>query len=241
MLDYHGVQSGLAKRHGDRRTTPEDSDHSMPLADLIRDEFYFVSCILTSPLHRQSKSPTLWFHRYWLINKFARCLLRGYENDETFGSSMTLSELIDKELGIVLRSAQRHPSNYYAWQFARRLINLLNRKLGQFSDGSSREDVSVSVVADVEKMWYERVLAWCLKNPTDISAWSHLYFMIKQRPARDFEAGPILWWMKHTQWRQEAACYFLRNIAEDEDLKIDVESRELIVEFLAGKPSASDA
>src|ERR1700753_4144206 len=42
---------------------------SARLPEAYAQEIHFLNSILTSPLHRQSKSPTLWFHRWWLVDQ----------------------------------------------------------------------------------------------------------------------------------------------------------------------------
>lgn len=71
---------------------------------LLQDKYY-IDSLLTSRLHRHTKSPTLWSHREWLVTQF-----------EANGAEM------DFELdfiNVVLVSAERHPRNYYAWSHAR--------------------------------------------------------------------------------------------------------------------------
>jgi hypothetical protein len=116
-----------------------------------KNEFCFLDSILTSPLHRQSKSPTLWHHRNWLLK-----LLRPHELDSIFGQTHT--EIWHSELTSVCKSGERHPKNYYAWQYGRKLVDRV--------DG-------------VEATKFARCIKdWCCKNPSDISGWSCLIYVI---------------------------------------------------------------
>ncbi|PFH56774.1 hypothetical protein XA68_16022 [Ophiocordyceps unilateralis] len=80
---------------------PEDGER------LLWHEKLFVDSLLTSYLHRHSKSPNLWSHRRWLMEHMRK---RGTVTDP-------VKDLRDR----VLVSAMRHPRNYYAWNHARYL------------------------------------------------------------------------------------------------------------------------
>lgn len=79
---------------------------------LLSQDKYYIDSLLTSRLHRHTKSPTLWGHREWLINQ---CEKDGVEVD--FKQDF---------INVVLVSAERHPRNYYAWSHAR----FMAKKLG---------------------------------------------------------------------------------------------------------------
>lgn len=68
------------------------------------DELHTLDLLLGSPLLKHSKSPMLWFHRKWLLEKYP-----------------TLVDL-EHELGIIAKAANHHPKNYYAWSYARQLV-----------------------------------------------------------------------------------------------------------------------
>lgn len=76
----------------------------------LRAEQMFVDSLLTSRLHRHTKSPTLWSHRRWLIGV-------------TRGVKLRVDVLSDM-IGVVTVAAERHPRNYYAWSHARWLVSL---------------------------------------------------------------------------------------------------------------------
>lgn len=74
----------------------------------LKRELVFVDSYLTSRLHRHTKSPTLWSHRRWLLE---RCQSIQMEHD------------IQQDLKtVVLIAAERHPRNYYAWSHMRWLV-----------------------------------------------------------------------------------------------------------------------
>lgn len=79
---------------------------SEPVQDALDCEKRFLDSLLTSRLHRQTKSPTLWSHRRWLLEQYGK---HGLTHD------------VVADLQIVMISGERHPRNYYAWCHARLL------------------------------------------------------------------------------------------------------------------------
>ncbi|CAI6337973.1 unnamed protein product [Periconia digitata] len=142
---------------------------------LLHRELVYTTTILTSPLHRQSKSPTLYNHRYWLLTTF---LLPSPPSTSLFPSAAAypspddseeehleeastihesnpakdpefpsnLSILILRELTVVLKSGHRHPKNYYAFNYARKLFDHVlshhHRILPQKQPQGSHQDVT---------------------------------------------------------------------------------------------------
>jgi hypothetical protein len=76
----------------------------------LEKEKRLVDSLLTSRLHRHTKSPTLWSHRRWLLAMFV-----------SFG--LPVDALGDIKY-VVSVAGERHPRNYYAWCHARFLISL---------------------------------------------------------------------------------------------------------------------
>ncbi|KAL2021565.1 hypothetical protein VTK56DRAFT_7064 [Thermocarpiscus australiensis] len=76
----------------------------------LENEKLFLDSLLTSRLHRHTKSPTLWSHRRWLVGRFM-----------AYGLPVDVLEDIRN---VVFVAGQRHPRNYYAWCHARFLVNL---------------------------------------------------------------------------------------------------------------------
>lgn len=77
-------------------------------AESLSKEKYFIDSLLTSRLHRHTKSPNLWSHRRWLLNSF-RALDLPLDVGEDLRS-------------VIFVSGERHPRNYYGWCHARHLI-----------------------------------------------------------------------------------------------------------------------
>ncbi|KAH8685521.1 hypothetical protein BGZ60DRAFT_93724 [Tricladium varicosporioides] len=78
---------------------------------MLRKELLFVNSFLTARLHRHTKSPTLWGHRRWVLEK-CKAMGMGYDIHQDLHS-------------IILVAAERHPRNYYAWSHLRWVIQNL--------------------------------------------------------------------------------------------------------------------
>ena len=76
----------------------------------LKQEQRFLDSLLTSRLHRHTKSPTLWSHRRWLLTQFA--------------SFDLLVDALEDITQVVFVAGERHPRNYYAWCHARFLMSL---------------------------------------------------------------------------------------------------------------------
>jgi hypothetical protein len=155
-------------------------------------ELYFLNSILTSPLHRQSKSPTLWFHRWWLLNQILE-------------ESQSLWPLVDREMLSVFKSAERHANNYYAWQHGRRLISACLKL----------DAHGLSAMMTLP----ERVKTWCLSNPSDISAWTFLAYLLRETSIDTSETCKIIEsvmeFVEKTGWKKEALWIFMREVGRD--------------------------
>ncbi|KAL8978366.1 MAG: hypothetical protein Q9205_006028 [Flavoplaca limonia] len=85
--------------------------------------------------------------------------LNGYTANEG------LDAWVKKELQIVMIAGERHPRNYYAWNYARGVIRISMR--------TSRNEGWEECVRMIHQ--------WCLMHPRDISGWAFLVFLIDQR------------------------------------------------------------
>jgi protein prenyltransferase alpha subunit repeat containing protein 1 len=84
------------------------------LKQTLLDELYWVNSILTSRLHRHTKSPTLWNHRRWIL-----------EVCQSIGMIHDIRKDFEE---VILVAAERHPRNYYAWLHARWMLVNINGK-----------------------------------------------------------------------------------------------------------------
>ncbi|KAJ5373503.1 Protein prenyltransferase [Penicillium concentricum] len=130
---------------------------------LLEAELTLMSSYQCSPLHRHTKSPTLWHHRLWVV---VHLLQRRHWSPED------LLMLQRTELGVVLRAGELHPKNYYAFNYMRQLDVLLAATVEKTSGQSTRETRSAQSVV-------ERVIDWCLANPRDISGWSFGLYVLR--------------------------------------------------------------
>ncbi|KAK0639260.1 hypothetical protein B0T16DRAFT_337364 [Cercophora newfieldiana] len=81
---------------------------SPALETTFKAEKHFLDNLLTSRLHRHTKSPTLWAHLQWLLRVFV-------------SMGIPVDGLSDIRK-VVFVAGERHPRNYYAWNHARFLI-----------------------------------------------------------------------------------------------------------------------
>lgn len=91
-----------------RALQSETLKHQDSAHDLLLQEKYFIDSLLTGRLHRHTKSPILWSHRRWLLDRF-----------RTSQFTVDIAEDLRK---VVFVSGERHPRNYYAWCHARYLV-----------------------------------------------------------------------------------------------------------------------
>lgn len=172
---------------------------------LIRLDKFLVDSLLTSRLHRHTKSPTLWSHRRWLT-KTARNL--GIQPD-----------VLEDLKSIVMIAGERHPKNYYAWCHARWLTDLV------------REDRASGFVQDL----VDATKSWCFRNHTDISGWSFVTFLLMKLGDTVSVGilNETLKLATSLGWTNESAWVFLRTLAAsrgtDSELVFFQESLRLLV------------
>ena len=71
-------------------------------------------------------------------------------------SNVNLTTFAKDEIEVVCKSGERHPKNYYAFQYARRLIELVLSEIGTSSQ------VLLELITN-------QVKEWCIRHPSDIS------------------------------------------------------------------------
>lgn len=145
---------------------PDISNQTSTATELLEAELSLMSSYQCSPLHRHTKSPTLWHHRLWVV---VHLLQRRH------WSSEDLLKLQRTELDVVLRAGELHPKNYYAFSYMRQLDVLLAATVEKTTGQPTWEDHSAQSVL-------ERVVVWCLANPRDISGWSFCLYVLHNVP-----------------------------------------------------------
>ncbi len=175
---------------------------------LLRSELHLVDSLLTSYLHRHTKSPTLWNHRRWLLST----LCAGSDGGDDDGDDADASLLRDMA-DVIMVAAVRHPHNYYAWDHARWLVRQNRMKTSGEGDGEAAKKLVV-LVRD-----------WCYRHHTDTSGWSFLLFLLTATP-RPLSAPSTLTLYNETvdqvermsttlRWTGEAVWVFLRTATAD--------------------------
>lgn len=171
---------------------------------LVRHEKQFLDSLLTARLHRHTKSPTLWCHRRWLMERF-KLLNLPLDMQTDFSS-------------VIMVAAERHPRNYYAWHHARWLT----------CSGALEPDLNIliGIAANVKD--------WCFKHHNDISGWTYLgsiIMSIKNEGTKISQCSAIfietLGMTESFRWTNESVWVFLRTIAA-----MNFVSEELFGSFL---------
>ncbi|PHH74894.1 hypothetical protein CDD82_4727 [Ophiocordyceps australis] len=156
------------------------------VAPLLNEKF-LIDSLLTSHLHRHTKSPTLWSHRRWLMRRI---------------SAMGAANNIVEELAsVVFVSAERHPRNYYAWGHARLLVESTVAHSGK---PEAELDIK-RMVQDTKK--------WCFNHHDDVSGWMFLAFLLEKWPSCTASVlRETLQLVQSFRWRNESVWHFLRNV-----------------------------
>ncbi|KAL4734367.1 hypothetical protein BDV11DRAFT_56429 [Aspergillus similis] len=127
-------------------------------------ELSLMTTYLCSPLHRHTKSPTLWQHRQWVQTHLVRLRKPDYKGVEG---------LFEAELSVVLRAGELHPRNYYAFTYLRQIHRILAE-----SGGLKSEEWRVQLAQSVIRS----TLDWCLAHPADISGLMFLLYLLEGVP-----------------------------------------------------------
>ncbi|MCJ1476632.1 hypothetical protein MMC13_005300 [Lambiella insularis] len=180
--------------------------HSSPNRPACHAELALLTTLLTSPLPSHAKSPTLWHHRFWLVTHHQPCLLSGPQPPATSTSPPhpgSSAAFLLAELATVLQAAVRHPANYHAFQYARRV-------LGAWGGAVSGAEV------------VRRVGGWCLAHPGDVSGWAFLGWVLRaegvgwEEGERERVRAEVVrrtrGFVEDVGWRGESVEGFLRGV-----------------------------
>ncbi|KAL4978142.1 hypothetical protein BDW66DRAFT_131089 [Aspergillus desertorum] len=127
-------------------------------------ELSLMTTYLCSPLHRHTKSPTLWQHRLWVQTHLVRLRKPDFKGVEG---------LFQAELSVVLRAGELHPKNYYAFTYLRQICRILAESGGVKSE-EWRIRLGQSIIGCT--------LDWCLAHPADISGLMFLLYLLDSVP-----------------------------------------------------------
>ncbi|KAF2491257.1 protein prenylyltransferase [Lophium mytilinum] len=209
----HLTAANFRKRRIDKIKQAYSEENRKPIAVALQREVDFLDSILTSPLHRQTKSPTLWHHRSYIISHLR--LHRDLADDFDFTGSV-----IQTELGCVFKASERHPKNYYAWRHARTMLTVIIHELRR----ENTDDEGNTWVYHLQRMLESATTyteKWCLKNPSDTSGWSFLAFLLQHLRSLDWKYDlitKILSVALRWGWQYESVWAFFRMMLADPDI-----------------------
>ncbi|KAL1965115.1 hypothetical protein VTN77DRAFT_6028 [Rasamsonia byssochlamydoides] len=161
-----------------------DDDHR--LLKLLERERSLMTTYLCSPLHRHTKSPTMWQHRLWVMTQLLKFKFRRDEQQIGRAAAGVSSEedvqsLVLAELAVVLRAGEQHPKNYYAFSYMRQLHSAASRFVTGVTEAAVREgenSIELSLFSRLAESMVDRTLTWCLAHPRDISGWTFLFYLL---------------------------------------------------------------
>ena len=185
---------------------------SVDRIDLLLRELLFLESLLTSPMRNHNKSPTLFNHRFWLLQN---SILPNIGPDQKAESSQfIIARLWREELGLVTKAGDKHVANYYAWNYARDVFDLLANRSKNLQGG---EDwICQNIKESVEK-----VKAWCFKHPRDVSGWVFLTWLLEKCVENGSDQGKetttrtheeVQGWRGRLLWEGAAVNAFVKHV-----------------------------
>lgn len=157
---------------------------------VLTKEKMFLNSLLTSRLHRHTKSPTLWNHRRWLVGLYS--------------SLGFMVEVLGDIKNVVFLAGERHPHNYYAWCHARYLAGFLGKEESDYN---------------THKNLLAAVKTWCFDHHNDISGWCFLYHLLdnydcsRQDTSISSTFSDVLDYATSCRITNESVWVFLRTLA----------------------------
>ncbi|KAJ5238629.1 hypothetical protein N7468_003248 [Penicillium chermesinum] len=170
-------------------------DQIVPTKEMLKAELTLLTSFQTSPLHRHTKSPTLWSHRLWTVKQLLAL--------ESLSTNAML-KLQYEELAYVLRAGELHPRNYYAFGYMRQLHSFL----ASIATVEGRPGWSL----DLAKSLLDPVLNWCYAHPRDISGWTfgkYLLHQISDQQIRNQVIARALSFARDIGWEGESFWTFV--------------------------------
>jgi hypothetical protein len=198
-----------------------DRDRARHADGVVRREICFVDSLLTSPLHRHTKSPVLWSHRRWLVEEQGRR-----------GIPLSCTDVREALSRVVMRAGERHPRNYYAWCHARWLVRQAMRpspprqsRAGPDNGAVITATTTTTTTMDDAQVFGDmarHVRDWCFKNSGDISGWCFLLFVLGICAGHDSDLPrrvrqEVSELAERMQWGNESVVWFLDMAARHQD------------------------
>lgn len=179
LMDPEHLTAANARKRLIQSASPEQ------VLELVRRDRLYIDSLLTSRLHRHTKSPTLWSHRRWLV-----------ETARQHGEQL---DVVKDIRVIVMVAGERHPKNYYAWCHARWLTGMIPEY---------RRDKDMAELVEATN-------GWCVSHGGDISAWTFLSFLLTKvdEELRSFIFMSVLGVATSFKLVNESRWVFLRTLA----------------------------
>ena len=184
---------------------PKLSYADKAIGNLVEHELHFLESLLTSPMRKHNKSPTLFTHRLWILRTF---IMPFFSQDITPSRGVKSStwKIWERELNIVMLAGGKHLANYYAWNYARDVLVLLE----SFMDGCSQQ-------MDMAESSLEMIKQWCFQHPRDVSGWTFLVWLIERVSGSSSRLGIVRGllvdvdkWKCTMQWEGAAVDAFVK-------------------------------
>ncbi|KAJ9247501.1 hypothetical protein DTO207G8_8077 [Paecilomyces variotii] len=211
------------------------------LIELLQTERTLMTTYLCSRLHRHTKSPTLWHHRFWVLNQLINIQYGNCTGNATIPEAMRC--LLEDELNVVLRAAELHPRNYYAFSYMRQLHATLSRHLDKV--GSLVGDDPTGGSSALARWMIDRCQRWCLAEPQDISGWTFLLYLLDAASSEDAQRNTVsrvLQFALHVGWEGESLWTFIGLAARKFPVLQTLQSFGLLESDIGnGKPSPKGA
>ncbi|GAD95499.1 conserved hypothetical protein [Paecilomyces variotii No. 5] len=177
------------------------------LIELLQTERTLMATYLCSRLHRHTKSPTLWHHRFWVVKQLVMIQYGDCARDVRIREAVR--GLLEDEFEVVLRAAELHPRNYYAFSYMRQLHVTLSQHLEKFELVGDDTDDCPSVLA---RWMVDRCQRWCLTEPRDISGWTFLLYILDAASSEEMQRDTIskvVQFALHVGWEGESLWTFI--------------------------------
>jgi hypothetical protein len=159
---------------------------------LVQLEKRFIDSLLTSPLNKHNKSPTIWSHRRWLVSHLAQFGLVDIRRDLT---------------EVIMVAAEKHPRNYYAWHHARYLMTLVDWSSEEMGQGILR------AVLDWCEKHHDDTSGWSFLQSLLLTEGRY------EQESVTCVVKDILGLAYSLRWTNESVWVFLRTIAASKALR----------------------
>lgn len=163
------------------------SDDPGPLIQALENELTLMTTYLCSPLHRHTKSPTLWQHRLWVLARLLEIREVGARRanfvspfEVTNQQQKSNVDWLKSELAVVHRAGELHPRNYYAFNYMRQVLGVL-------SDTTKARQGPSALAESI----IDLALPWCLAHPSDVSGWMFMLYLLEIVPKGDLHPNVV--------------------------------------------------